>query len=54
MFALKSLASTIAGHHSVYPIIEPVKRNSITTGSFDKFVEEEMPFVFVTKGGNKH
>jgi len=48
LFALKSLASTIAGHHSVYPIIEPVKRNSITTGSFDKFVEEEMPFVFVT------
>ena len=48
LFALKSLASTIASRHSVYPIIEPVKGNSIATNAFDKFVEDEMPFVFIT------
>jgi hypothetical protein len=48
LLALRALAGRIAKSASVYPIIEPISANSTTRISLDKFVEEEMPFVFIT------
>jgi hypothetical protein len=48
LLALKLLASTIATRQTVVPIIEPINGNGTTQGSFEKYVEEGMPFVFVT------
>jgi hypothetical protein len=42
------LANSIASSGAVVPIIEPVKRNSNTTNSLERYVEAGMPFVFVT------
>lgn len=47
LLALKLLASTIANRQTVVPIIEPVNSNNTTKGSFEKYVEEGMPFLFV-------
>ena len=48
LLALKLLASTIAKSHAVVPIIEPVNGNATTRSSLEKYVEEGMPFLFIT------
>ena len=48
MLALKMLASTIANHQTVVPIIEPINGNGTTKGSLEKYAEEGMLFVLIT------
>ncbi len=47
LMAVRDLASNIAKHRRVIPIIEPVKANSTTRISIDRFIEESMPFLFI-------
>ena len=47
LLAIRDLASSIAKHGRVIPIIEPVNANSTTRISIDRFIEESMPFLFI-------
>ena len=45
--ALKELATNIAEHGGVIPIVEPVNSNTRTQKALDEFLENEMRFVFI-------
>ena len=47
LLAVRNLASSIAKHGRVVPIIEPVNANSTTRISIELFIEKSMPFLFI-------
>ena len=47
MIALRELATEIAGHGNVIPIVEPVNSNQTTLLSVTRFIEKSMPFLFI-------
>jgi hypothetical protein len=47
LIALRELSEAIAAHTQIVPIIEPVKNNSTTRISLDRFVQVSMPFLFI-------
>jgi hypothetical protein len=48
LLALRELASRIVSHGGIVPIIEPVKSNSTTRLSLDRFAENNLRFILIT------